>query len=97
MQITITPVQATKASIALRAYYSDKNDPDIEELLVALTQLLNSRPQEGRCLCGALIPLDTSGQLPEYCSDRCRQQAYRDRNKSRRYKASEAKRIQVKR
>jgi hypothetical protein len=88
MQVKITLAQATKVSIALRAFYDGKNDPDIEELLAILEQLLDSRLQERRCICGALISIDPTGQIPEYCSDQCRQRAYRERNKARRYKAN---------
>ena len=88
MLITLSPIQANKASLALRAFYNGTDDPDIKELLAALAYIPTSHPQEGRCLCGALIAIDASGQIPEYCSDRCRQRAYRERNKARRFKAS---------
>ncbi len=79
MQITITPTQATKASIAIRALYEGRNDPDMEGILDTLSNVIASRPQEGYCICGALIPIDPTGRPKEYCSDRCRQKAYRER------------------
>lgn len=83
MQITITPSQATKARIAIKALYEGKIDPEIEELLSNLAEVIESRPQEAYCACGALIPIDPTGRPKAYCSDRCRQQAYRERVNTR--------------
>jgi hypothetical protein len=88
MQRTLTATQAYKDSLAWRAFYEGTGDPDMEELLAVLAHTPTSRIQERRCVCGALLAIDASGHIPEYCSEQCRQQAYRERNKARRYKAA---------
>lgn len=87
MQIEITRAQAKKASISLFAMYNGKNDPDVEKLLPILIGVFNSISQPGECICGAPISTEATGQIPEYCSERCRQQTYRERNQARRRKA----------
>lgn len=92
MQITLTPTQATKTILALHALYDGKGDADIDALLANLEKVVASRAQETYCLCGALIPIEHVGRPKEYCSEKCRQQAYRERRKARLHSPSRVER-----
>lgn len=94
MEITVTPTQATKAERVLSTFYNDRQDPDIAALIEQLNRVIASRPQEAYCACGCgeLVTVDPKGRPKKYFSDRCRQQAYRNREKEWKYSSKRVNR-----
>lgn len=57
--------------------------------------ICENSPQKTCCICGAALPTlpdEMFRDLRDYCSDRCREQGYRQRHKQRRFRALAATR-----